>query len=430
MNETFLKFGALVIAASVFVGCSKDDDEIKTTEPEFPTEYSELTVQQNKTNLEDNGVSLINEMSALKESSGIQTSVAFSQHLDGSTIPDNLDGGRVVNSGGVRLLQALASFGKGKTTPAKTLSGMRAATGDFESFKAEYNEVLGTYTYSKANDAWTYQEGGDRIVFKFPSTETGTVNNAQYSVFGLETVTITSDLGGDDYNGDYPTALKAELLIDNQKKMEYNFSASYNSKGDPSSVAVSLSIDNFTLAYEVSNNTTDAKFDYTLKSADVLLFGYGARATGDFSSTAAEGSENAGDVITSGSVYFQIMNIKFSGEANVKALVDGLESATTIEQELKVLNDNYKLLVFYDDSKKKIADSEFYTIEEEYTEYEYVYNPDTENWDEIEHTETREVLDVRMIFADGSKSDLATYTNAGFEEVRDSFEQFVDDLDN
>jgi hypothetical protein len=430
MNKTFLKFGTLIVAASVFVGCSKNDDEVKTTEPEFPTKYSELTVEQNKSNLEDNGVSLVNSMTTLKNASGIQTSIAFSKHLDGSTLPDNISGGRVGDNGGVRLLQMLASFGEGKSTPAKTLSGLRVATDGFESFQAEYADVVGVYTYSKANDTWTYEKTGDKIVFKFPSTEAGTVNNAEYSVYGLETVTITSDLGGDNYTGDYPTALKADLTIDGAKHMGYAFSASYNSKGDPSAVSITLSIDSYTLAYEVSNSTTEAKFDYTLKDGDKMLFGYGIRGTGNFSSTAVEGSQNAGDVLTTATAYFQIMNIKFSGEVNANAMADGLDAATTIEQELAVLNANYKLIVFYDDSKQKIAESEFYITDEEYTETEWTYNSTTGQWETNEVTKTKKALEVRLVFADGTKSDLATYTDAGFDEIKDSLDAFIEDVSN
>jgi hypothetical protein len=430
MKKTFLKFGAFIVAGSMFVGCNKDDDEVKTTEPEFPTEYSELTVAQNKTKLEDNGVSLMNNITTLKNSSGIQTTIAFTQHLEGATVPENM-GGRVSNNSGVKLLQILSSFGQSKTSPSKTIKGLRISEEDgFTSFKAEYDEVLGIYTYHKANDTWTYEKTGDKIVFNFPSTEEGTVNNAQYSIYGLETVTISSNLGGEDYNGDYPTALKAELTIDNVKKMEYNFSAAYNNSGDPSSIAISLTIDSYTLAYEVSNSTTDAKFDYSLKNGNQILLAYGARATGNFSSASVEGSEDFSDVITTSSAYFQIMNIKFSGEVNANALADALASATTTEDELAAWNANYKLIVFYDDTKKKIADSEFYITEEEYTEWEMVWNEELQDYEWVEHEVTRESLEIRLVFADESKSDLATYTDTGFEDLKSSFESFIEDLEN
>src|SRR5687768_6558577 len=169
MKKTFLKFGAFIVAGSMFVGCNKDDDQVKPIEPEFPSDYSELTVAQNKTKLEDNGVSLMNDITTFKNSSGIQTSVAFTQHLEGSTVPENI-GGRISNNSGVKLLKILSSFGQGKTSPSKVMKGLRISEDDgFTSFKAEYDEVIGVYTYHKASDSWTYEKTGDKIVFKFPS---------------------------------------------------------------------------------------------------------------------------------------------------------------------------------------------------------------------------------------------------------------------
>jgi len=154
------------------------------------------------------------------------------------------------------------------------------------------------------------------------------------------------------------------------------------------------------------------------------------RAQGNFSSTAVEGSQNAGDVVTTASAYFQIMNIKFSGEVNANTLADALDAATTIEQQLAAWNANYKLIVFYDDSKQKIAESEFYIADEEYTETEWSYNPNTDEWEATEVKKTKKALEVRLVFADGTKSDLATYTDTGFDDIQDSLETFIDDIGN
>ena len=80
--------------------------------------------------------------------------------------------------------------------------------------------------------------------------------------------------------------------------------------------------------------------------------------------------------MTTATAYFQIMNIKFSGEVNRNAMADDLDAANTIEK-MAVLNTNYKLIVFYADSKKKIAESEFYIADEEYIETEW---SETRTW--------------------------------------------------
>lgn len=436
MNKNYLKFTTLILAGALaLTSCKDDDDEVKTTnEPEFPTEYSELTVEQNKSNLEDNGIQLINNITDLKITSGIQASIAFSEHLDGSTLPENLENGRSGNNPGVNLLRFLASFGKGKSSIDATLSNMRVTEEGFASFQEEYESVLGIYTYNKANDTWTYEKTGSKIVFKFPSKTAGTVNNAEYAIYDYKGVKITSNLGGDSYTGDYPTSLKADLTIDGTKKMEYSFAAAYNDQGEPTSVSTSFTIDNYKLSYDISNTTTKATVDYAVTKDGKNLLSLGARATGNFNSGNVENSEGPEDVFETGSAYFQIMNVKFSGEVNTPALIKALETAETKTQEAAAWNANYKLVVFYADSKKKIADSEFYVTTETDTyinwgSEECTY--DEENGYQCpEVTETRDVLDVRMIFADATKSDLATYTEVGFDDIQNKLESFIDDLKN
>src|SRR6187551_2766023 len=82
MNKPFLKFSAFFLAGAMLVACGSDDDAAKGNEEEpgaeFPTEYADLTVEQNKSNLEDNGIEFANSVEDLKNSSGIETSIAFS----------------------------------------------------------------------------------------------------------------------------------------------------------------------------------------------------------------------------------------------------------------------------------------------------------------------------------------------------------------
>ena len=43
-------------------------------------------------------------------------------------------------------------------------------------------------------------------------------------------------------------------------------------------------------------------------------------------------------------------------------------------------------------------------------------------------TETYDAAEIRMVFQDGTKADLETYTNTGFENLEKEFEKFVDSL--
>jgi len=436
MNKTLRKFSVLILSGVLLAACGDDDDSKPNTniEPEFPTEYSDKTVEQNKAELQDNGIDLVNKITTLKSSSGIQTSIAFSEYLDGATLPENI-GGRTATTPGLNLLQVLSSLGKGETTPGKVLDGMRAKEDDFTSISEEYNSVLGVYTYSKANDTWTYTAGGDKIVFKFPSTKTGSANNAEYAVYGYKGTTISSGIGGDDYTGDYPTELKADLTIDGSKKMEYSFATSYDSKGTPTNITTSIKIDSYTFLYTLTNTTTEAKLDYSLSEGSTVLFALAARGKGSFNVDDVE--NDASETVATASAYFQIMNVKFSGETDATALRKALESAETIEQEAAAYNANYKLIVFYADSKKKIADSEFYVGKRDYSYWSCGIFGDingdgvTDEWDYTceENTGTEDALQIRIVFADGSKSDLETYTEVGFSDLQDELEDFVNSFE-
>jgi hypothetical protein len=435
MNKNYFKFSALLLAGSLIVSCSKDDEQVApTNEPEFPTEFSELTVEQNKEKLEDNGIQLVDKVTNLKNTGGIQASIAFSKHVDGSKGLDNLEGGRQASNHGTGVARLLAAFGEGKSSTSQTLAALRVAEDDFTSFQDEFNSAKGIYTYNKANDTWAYQATGDKVVFKFPSKENGTTNNAEYSIFDYKGTTISGGLGGDDYKGDYPTSLKIELTVDGNKKMGYSFAAAYDSKGTPTNVSLSIEIDSYKFAYDVTNTTTEVKVNYALTEGGNNLVALGASSTGNFNSDVINNSDGPEEVFNTGSAYFQIMNIKFSSSVDFDKLASDLDKADTDELQSAAWNSNLKLLVYYADSKKKIADSEFYVVDNSYSYedcYTY-YNQETEQDEQI--CNTYEYVDkdveIKMVFADGSKSDLAAYTDAGFAEFSDKLEAFFDDIEN
>jgi hypothetical protein len=86
-------------------------------------------------------------------------------------------------------------------------------------------------------------------------------------------------------------------------------------------------------------------------------------------------------------------------------------------------NGSTELVVYYADSKEKIADGEFYvnTVED------YCWDTDGDFIDD--ECYSSEIVDIRLVFADESKADLATYTDEGFDELSTTFEEFMTELD-
>ncbi|HYC87309.1 MAG TPA: hypothetical protein VEB86_18885 [Chryseosolibacter sp.] len=423
-----LFFGAIVMTSPVLTSCDKDDSEDVRPKVEIPTEFSELTVEQNKENLEDNGIALVGKMTSLKDAPGINTTASLNHFLSIADVPE---GGRAAtNNKAVKMMILLSRFGIGNAKASDVLKGFRAREEEPQTPQEVFNEYKGTYTFNHTTQQWDYAAGGDAIIFKFPSTENGTTNNAELSIYGYTTQAVVNDAA--EYDGDVPTALKADLSVNGTKQIEYSWAASYKNNGEPTSIVTTLKIGTFLFAFEVKNTTSEIGINYSLTENGTNLLSFGAGASGNFNSDNIGDSEAAADVVTSSSAYFQIMNIKFAGEVQVKTLEDALDAADTIEEEAAAYNAGTTFVVFYADSKEKIADLEFYgtTVTEEY-DFCFDQNGDgIESEDECEHyTDTYEKIDVRLVFADQSKTDLETYTDVGFEEFEAELDEFTASLE-
>lgn len=422
----------LAILLGTFLVLSCDDDKDVTPEDQLPTEFSELTVEQNKANLESNGLELVDNMEQLKNSAGVKTSISFSHFLSSADLPEV--GRKATSLQPVDLIRALANFGQGKGSVTEVLSSFRSKQSEPEPETAQeiFDTYEGVFTYNAAENTWTHTESDNgKIVFRFPSTKEGTTNDAEFAIYGYESVTVNNpEL---EYDGDLPTALQADLTVSGTKHISYSFAASYQSNGEPTAVETILTINAFKFTVAVVNATSEVGVDYSLVHADKNLVAFGVGATGNFTSSNIEQSEGPGSVVNTAQAYVQLMNIRIAGEVNVKGLDDGLSNGDlSIEEEADVWNANTTLVVFYADSKKIIADTEFYGTEESET-YSYCWdmnNDGQQTPDECqEFTDVHENLEIRLVFADGSKSDLETYTDVGFEDIQDEIEAFMDDLD-
>ncbi|MBT1686069.1 hypothetical protein [Dawidia soli] len=435
MNKPFLKFTAFFLAGAMLVACGSDDDVTKSndeTGAEFPTEFSDLTVEENKSKLQDNGIEFTNSVETLKNSSGIETSIAFA----GFAADGDLEvGGRKSALPIFDLVNNLRNFAQNDRPVDKTLGGLRTSA-EVESIQAELDNAAGTYTYN--GQGWDYVAAASgKIVFKFPSKDNGTTNNAEYTIYGYTGVNVTnSAIDGEGYTGEYPTGLKIDLAIDGQKKLEYSFAAAYNSKGEPTSLTIAVKVDAFVLAYEVSNDVSKASVRYSLKENDKNLYVLGADAEGNFDTDNIEDSNGGDDVVNKGTIYFQLLNIKFSGEIDVKALMTALEAIPQMEDDLEeekaeaaAYNANTQMVIFYADSKKKIAEGEVVAVTktDTYTYQDCEWVDEIQDWicEEKEYTDVYNTKDLQLVFADESRMSIETYIESGFGELTNKLEELL-----
>lgn len=439
---------ALILFGLGFSSCNKDDDSAPNP-AQAPDTFSELTVEQNKTNIEDNGIAMVNKMNELKSSSAIETSINLSQLLElNDPLSDDtmLEPGRLSGSTSkYSIVQALAGLGQGTSGSKEIFETLKTSTAEAPETPQEiFDDAAGTYTWNTSTQDWDAVEGGNKIIFKFPSTETGTTNNATYTVHSYSGITGTPNPLDADYAGDLPSGLAVDLAIDGNVVLEYGFAGAYNANGEPTSFSTFLTLTPFKFVVTLTNNSRDISAKYSLTHNESILMDMGIGVNGNFTTEAIENSTDESEYLNSGYAYFQMLDIKLSGDVNIKALIeennkiyseeyDDMDfdyDAATV-QVVESFNRNVNLVLYYVAANAKIAETEFYVMEEEVLENcDYEYNYETGEWmtsnceTGIEKTEN-----IRLVFADESKSDLETYTNGSFVDLEADFQELLDALE-
>ena len=444
MKRTNLFLMSALASSLLLSSCKDEVEEIATDQSgqvqeqdagkvAVTEDFSSLTPEENKKQLEDDGLAMIQEMKALKNTSAVDASYAFTSFLDQSA-PSNSESSRAMTS----TARVLGRFGKDQASTQDVFATLRGTNDEPESFQAIFDENVGTWAWNTTKQNWDFTEGGDKVVYQFPSTENGKENNAAYTIYAYEGLEQNHPY---DYKGDLPTNIKADLTVDGQKQLGYTFTAKYNAAGEPEDVASSLMVGTFEFAASVQNNTEKVGARYSLKSSGKTLLAFGAGVYGDFTAEnieAFDDDDNAGKIVKKADTYFQIMNIVLSGNMNVEKFAAGYEDSKTYdtatyvyvhndevtERNAALLNENISLTAFYADGSGKIANTEVYT----YTETETVVYWNHTDWTKEEKEVEYKAIDARLIFEDESKADLATYFGEGFDALVAEFEKFEKDV--
>jgi hypothetical protein len=374
------------------------DDGGKTATSKINVDFSDFTSEQDKSNLENNGIQVVNDVSAFKDEPALTTVASLVHFAFGSSISS----GRLnVSNNAVLAMKLLAKFKAGQVTHKELMSGLRQQS-DPSSPQEAWDRLAATYTYNfETNEFDSSASVNDALTIEFPSTEDGLDNNAIFRVYDFSSVTISNDQL--EYDKDLPTSLKADLTVDGDIQLAYDFSASYKSNGEPEQLSSTLDIADYELYFDLSNSVTEISVNYGLTKSGNNIVSYGADLKGNFTSLNVNNAETPGDVINTATIYFQIADVKFTEEAQVKTIDDALPNDPTPAQAVPVLNADSKFWVSYADTGKKIAGSEFY----------------------VDSTSGEDQINIRLVFADGSKSDLETYTNEGFSDLQSKIDELL-----
>jgi hypothetical protein len=380
-TKRFLAYG-LVVFALVASSCSKDEET--TTEDK----YSTLSIEENKANIENDGVKMVSELEALEEEPAVETSKSLISFLD----KGDKKMAKLTNSVAFKSIYATANISNGNDL----FKSVEMDSVDL-SISEGYNEFVGTWDWDNANQKWNKTEGGSVIVFNFPSTETGTVNDASYKISYEGKVGQVFD-----YNGDLPEKITAVLTVKLKEVLSYNLVIDYGTDNVPTKEEMTFKIGSYKI-YSLASNKNNANFkvEESFTHGSTVLLKFTFDAAGDWSVDNLENLSEEGDiskVVTKGNTSLQVMNVKIVGAVNVSSFVKNQKENMTIDEQISLINNNVTLNVRYANSNEIIAKAEAYTIDGE--------------------------LDARFVFADGSKESVEKYFSRGFDKMINRIAQY------
>jgi hypothetical protein len=387
-----------LLALALMTGC-KDDD--KNTE-----EFSDLTVEQHKANIELTGLDVLDSLNALLNMEAIRVAVDFMELAD-----------TTYESGTMAVMEPVAALQDGLDA-ALTL---KTTTVEEESLAQLFLQEAGIYTYNFETDSWDKELSTEEITYHFP-TENSDTNNATISVTNFESFTTDNPDVVQNISEDLLKSVEVTLTVDEQQKMKFTFNATYDDDDIPLWVEESYIIGHYKISTTIDRRSTSKiSFDqsFTYDDANIISSHFDSDGTFNYETfnenfNSEEEFPGSQTIVDASNVWVAVGNLKLQGVANWEGLRNAEEQFENVETEqafceemANVLNENVDMYVKYNDTNEIIAASEFYALErtDDYGSY----------WD----------FSMRMKFADGSYMDESFFTEENFAEFVQEAEDFI-----
>jgi hypothetical protein len=426
-------------AGIVLTSCTKDDDkkDSESSDP-FEAEYSELSITENKENLEQTGVQMLSELNEMKSSEAISVLANFAISMASSmqTVSQS--------EAFYGVMTDFSNVGSDDFEANQIFSNLKAVSEEPNSFTDLWEMLEGKYTWNAIQGQWDTASATDEIVFEFPGMAGETTNTASLTIdnFAAFTVTDTSLMEFGDTDPELLSSLKITLEYNSTEVASYSFSASYQADGMPTALETVMAMGDFSWSVEITHTPyTAASLKGSFKhSGNVLVEGY-IDASGDWSEENVNNSiiEHAywnsyiedtlyytevmvDEILENSNAYIQIMDIKIAGMVYIDSLgtaIRAIEEDYSDEEKdeeeyatamAEALNQYALLVVVYAESNEMIAKAVAYPYEDE---------DGDGDWD----------VELRFQFADGSPVDAETYFSEGFSDLITEFEEFIGDIE-
>jgi len=185
-----------------------------------------------------------------------------------------------------------------------------------------FSEWTGTYIWDNDLQVWNPSDSpNDRIILRFPSDSTNMdVNDATLTIYNYQEQMFVDD---DLYEYYQPTAISADLKVDNVLIIEISLTASWNTNGEPETLNISVYLNPFTFSGSLIVGTTSSKVDFSIQMNTTKILSTGIEAL--FTDATKE-------ILKKVSGYIQYREVKVSASinvANIMTIFDQLENGTS-----------------------------------------------------------------------------------------------------
>jgi hypothetical protein len=454
-SQTIIKmknlFKSVLIALLVYsmLSCSSDKEKTES--------FTTRSVEENKATIESAGIDLIGVLNRMRSTQTVEA-IGNMIQLTGSGkskgIGDFTGTGlysvfRSIHGCAARTLQVNDVF--------ESIKG--CADEDPESIQEFWDRNVGTYTWNSSASDWDISPGGDKFIIKFPSSGNSKMNNATFTIYNYEGVIVENPFD-EEYTGDFPASLQADLKIGSQTLLRFVFGASYNADGIPNAIACDLDFEGFKFEIDVANDTRVISASYKFMEGKAVIMKLSAVVNGLFTADNLElntvhHSESHSyvcdfvynpetkeyvevyceytnewekiefeEIAHSANAEFQLMNLAVRGDIDIKKLVD----------KIRIIEDQY-------DTEQIEEEEYFNSISEEINKYLNLRLVNINNNEilakveaYVEHESDWGYEDFyvsfRLTFGEESPIDMETYFGEGFDDFIKSLNDLLEDICN
>jgi|GEM_PF-1296169 len=422
MTEMRKRLIFISIAAFIGLGVTSCKDKEDNN-----LEFAKYTVEENKENIEAEGIKVIDQMDDMKNLSSIGTIQDFLNLSIRMSESSYSSAYKKV----VMMLAPVARMNNKLMELTKLRSSMVLV--DNESTMKEYLKIYGgTYTYNSIVDTFAYAKNSEEITFKFPIGQSRT-NNGKITLNNFSSQ-IASNI---DFEGmEQLKSLDLNVWNDNSRILGIEMDASYDDNDLPSSENISVSFEKgFSFSETFSYNENDIKWIFAFKQDKNNILSGAFDTNGNYSydnisalkNTNIDGPEGINEILKSANASIQLGNLKMSGAINFdqftkdyyKDFSDNNEELTKAKSDIActILNNNSFLVLMYADKREAIAKLTFNTVENEYYQYPY----------ESDDTSTYFSPTPSFVFSDGSAMD-GSFFSTGFNDLTKAINLFIEEL--